>query len=288
MDSLFNDIVEKFTKSQKRLYKKLQHLVGEDTSIRLIELLNRTSTSQNEILFIATLISRYRPFTVISSPSSLTLKADVEKGYEIYVYFQYEVRQPDTTRNTNSKKWSVDLVIKLIVNNCYLNTEVATIGYEFDGHPQHSLQNGVISDKIRDAGIMQEEGFNPIRVPLEAWNTNPLHFKKCLDKFIDRSILKFEQLFYKNYEHQESCSDSKEINYEIPLNCLLCNGKGKFGGRDCPECNGMGALSKAKNKKIDLSKYDRNLCPECSSASQKCKICNGKEFLTREDMLAIG
>ncbi|EMC0409336.1 hypothetical protein VBP81_003363 [Vibrio fluvialis] len=210
----------------------------------------------------------------------------VESKYKLRVYPQYTVKQPDTSRSPQSKNWSVDLVLELIAFIQSEEHQIGIVGYEYDGHVSHYVQDGVREAYVRDAGIFQEKSFNPIRVSPEGWKKNPKHYIKSLEKYIRRSIIKFENIQSASV-HEAMQYHVEEDFYQAPVTCALCNGKGKFGGDDCPCCKGMGSLSEYNNDLIDLEKFEVNSCPKCKGGSSRCKVCNGSGTLTREQMLGL-
>lgn len=283
-------IAEKFSNKQQLVYKKIRNLVGSDAAIALVSMQGVSSTSQQEIVFIANLIGDFSPFSIASytnSPRTLILEAEVQNRYQLRIFPQYTVRQPDTCRTNRSKPWSVDLVLELLVEVNNMQHQIGIVGYEYDGHVSHYVQDGVRESYKRDAGIMQEAGFNPIRISPEGWKSNPRHYVESLKKYIRRSILKFESIQANTHKTALSQEEEDEDIYEAPVTCALCNGKSKFGGLDCPCCRGMGSLSKYENDSIDLEEFESNACPKCTSRSSSCHACRGSGVLTREQMLEI-
>lgn len=282
-------IAGKFSNKQQRLYNKISGLVGSDVAIALVSMQGVNSTSQQEIVFVANLIGDFSPFFIASyteSPRSLILEAEIQGRYRLRIYPQYTVRQPDTCRTNRSKPWSVDLVLELLVEVNNVRHQIGIVGYEYDGHVSHYVQDGVRESYKRDAGIMQEAGFNPVRISPEGWKSNPKHYVESLRKYIRRSILKFESI--QASISKAALSQEKDDDfYEAPVTCALCNGKCKFGGVDCPCCRGMGSLSKFENDSIDIEQYESNACPKCRSGSLNCSACRGSGVLSREKMLEI-
>lgn len=283
-------IAANFSKKQKLIYEKINAIVGSEVAIALISMQGVSSTSQQEIVFVANLISEFAPFKISSfseSPRALTLEAKVQGRYRLLVYPQYTVIQPDTCRTNRSKPWSVDVVLELFAEINGIEHQIGIVGYEYDGHVSHYVQNGVLESYKRDAGVMQEVGFNPVRVSPDSWKSNPKHYIESLKKYIRRSILKFEKIQSNTIKAALNQNGDYDDLYEAPVTCKLCNGRGKFGGQDCEPCRGMGSLSKYENDSIYLDKFEINTCPECRNGATSCDACHGTGTLSREQMLAL-
>ncbi|KAF7764857.1 hypothetical protein PCIT_b0945 [Pseudoalteromonas citrea] len=289
MKKILDEVAESFSNNQQRVFRNIKDSVGSEVAIALVSMQGVSNTSQQEIDFVANLIAPFSPFKIksyIVSPKSLELEAVVENSYKLRVLPQYTVRQPDTSRTNRSKNWSVDLVLELFTEIGDREYQIGIVGFEYDGHSDHYLESGVKKAYIRDAGILQEKGFNPVRVSPSGWKNNPQHYVKALKKFVRRKIIEFEKI--------QSASIKEALPYEVdddfyesPVTCVLCNGKGKFGGDDCPPCRGMGSLSRYNNDQIDLEEYESNKCPKCTSGSSRCKACKGSGELSREQMLDL-
>lgn len=290
MDQKFDDVIKGFSNKQQRVYKKIQGILGSDVAAALVSMQGVSNTSQQEIDFVANLISSFAPYQIVSYkrvPTSLVLEAVVNRTYKLRVYPQYSVRQPDTCRTSRSKNWFVDVVLELFATINNIEHQIGIVGYEYDGHIGHYVQDGVRDAYVRDAGILQEKGFNPVRVSPEGWKANPTHYIKSLEKHIQRSIIKFERIQSNTAFSLKNKFTGVDEIYEAPVTCALCNGAGKFGGNDCPCCKGMGSLSRHRNEAINLEKYEVNACPKCIGGSTRCKACKGTGKLSREEMLAI-
>lgn len=290
MDRVLKEVAEGFSNNQERVCKKIKELVGLEAAVALVSMQGVSNTSQQEIDFVANLISTFGPYKITSYkrfPKHLELEALVDGAYKLRVHPQFKVRQPDTTRTPRSKDWSVDLVIELIAFIDKQEHQIGIVGFEYDGHVSHYVQDGVREAYVRDAGILQEQGFNPVRVSPEGWRANPKHYVKSLGKYISRSIVKFEKIQADTASEINRGLPDNDYLYEAPEPCILCIGKGKFGGDDCPCCKGMGSLSRNHNKAINLEDYEDNSCPKCIGGSLKCKLCKGSGILSREKMLEI-
>lgn len=289
MKKVLNEVANTFSKNQNRVFNKIKGTVGSEVAVALVSMQGVGNTSQQEIDFVAKLIAPFTPFKITDytvSPKHLKLEATVENRYKLLVHPQYTVRQPDTSRTNRSKNWSVDLVLELITTIGDQEYQIGIVGFEYDGHSDHYIESGVLKGYVRDAGILQEKGFNPVRVSSTGWKANPKHYVKALQKYVRRKIIEFEKIQSASI-HEALPYEVDEDFYEPPVTCALCNGKGKFGGDDCPCCRGMGSLSKYHNDQIDLEEYENNKCPKCTGGSSRCKACKGSGGLSREKMLEL-
>lgn len=291
MKLILEKIESKFSNKQQRIHSKVQKILGWQVSVALVSMQGFRGTSQEEIKFISELISDYQPLSIrhySESPKSLIIEGVFAGAYPVYIYPQYEVCQPDSFRNTKGKNWSVDVVLKLYTKIGDEPHQIAIIGYEYDGHISHYVQDEVRKAYVRDAGILQAEGFNPVRISPEGWRSNPDHYKKSLSKFFNRKALEIGAIQAKTIRHAvASNADESEVLYTLVVTCPLCNGKCRFGRDECPVCNGMGSIIESKVSFLDLMQYENNRCPDCGYGAVGCKTCHEKGVLSRQQMLEL-
>ena len=271
-------IQDGFSNKQKKLFDKIQLLIGEEASIALISLQGVERTSQAEIEVIANLISQFKPIKIINfidSPRQIILSGQVPtKGHIVKIIPQYKVKNI----NPKSQPWAIDVVFKLYRDIGDRSVEIATIGVEYDGHPSHYVESKIKSTYKRDIGIVSETGIQSIRIYPELWRKDPDFIKKAINKYFKRQIKTTEKV---------QVNTIKALN-ETPRNlvqCPICNGEYSLAGEFCPLCKGQGMIHSEYAKNIDFSEYDDYSCPNCEGTRATCLICLGSGWINRDKAL---
>ncbi|WP_217534937.1 hypothetical protein [Vibrio metschnikovii] len=205
LESQLKKIKDNFSNKQTVVYKKIEPLVGDIVAIALISMQGVAGTSQQEIKFVAELISELENLKVVNfenAPRSLELSSDYGAGYEVRIIPQFKVIKPETSPKPNGQPWSVDLVIELYKEFDH-DTRVllGRVAYEYDGHDSHYTESNIIKAHHRDAGTLQQEGFNPVRISPNQWKTNSVHYKNSLTKYLNKLVTNANRLSVASVEN---------------------------------------------------------------------------------------
>lgn len=282
-----NEIKKSFTNNQRKLYKKIEPLIGSDASIALVNLKNYERTSIAELNVIANLIKQFHPIKIVTfndSLNQLTFSGKGPKGHSIKILPQYKVKNSIY----KSHPWAIDLVVELHRKIGFEIVKIASIGIEYDGYPAHFLENNIKKTYLRDVAIASNEGIQSIRIAPEAWEKDPNQFKLAIKKYfehqmriaenVQNSTINVTRLYEK--EHSDTGTDIESLT-----TCPICNGSCKLCAEDCDFCKGMGSVKKSLADNADITKYDQITCPKCRKISLDCDTCNGKGFISRENAL---
>lgn len=287
-----NNIQHSLSNSQKKLFSEISSLIGKEPSLGLISLQGVEKTSQAEIRVIAQIISQFNPINIIEyqeTPRRIVLGGKYSNRYTIRIIPQYKV--PNIKEKC--QPWAIDLVLELILTIDSEATSVASIGIEYDGHPEHYIESKIKSTYIRDAHIVGETGITFIKISPEGWKKESETFIKAVRKYFARQVKNTENVISKisldinQKVYQKNVNQPHHgFNY---IKCPICDGLEFLVNKPCPVCSGYGRITQFELDKVDYSEYDSFTCPSCEyyHNNKRCHICGGKATISREAAIKL-
>jgi hypothetical protein len=228
------DVQIGFSNKQKKLFDRINLLVGREAAIGLISLQGVERTSQAEIEVIAFLISQFTPLDIAvfnTSPREVVFSGEFTEGHTVQIIPQYKVKNVIA----KAQPCAIDLVIEL---HRLIGSEVvkiATIGVEYDGYPLHYVETKIKKTYQRDIGIASKSGVFSIRISPEAWKKDSYAIKKAIKEYFEHQIRIIEEVQVSTINAAKLCVTANDSSDDNSLTtCVICNGKCKLAGDDCP------------------------------------------------------
>lgn len=227
------------------------------------------SSSKAEVLFIATVLSRFRPLAL----RERLVAGRLSRHFDVLFHFQDKVQNPAT-----GKAWSVDLTVEVSDHD---GNRWYKLGLEYDGHDRHYLESGVKKQQQRDLVIVRDKGYFCLRInPEMAGNAGKRHeLSRNIKSILVNQVAGIRSL----------CGQLSPDRVQ-KRRCPLCLGHCSLGDDFCPECGGTGSITGML--RIPEAQYDGLVfgCPSCPDKRRPyrlCCFCHGKGELTRDAALAL-
>lgn len=269
------EIKDKFSKKQRKLYENIKTMIGDDPAIALASLQGESATSRKELLIIAQIIEQFTPIEVEEfnhTPRKVIFTGVKCKGHPVTIRPQYKV----TNTNPKASPWSIDLVIELYRLVGDDRAKIGALAIEYDGHPSHFLESGVKTSYKRDMNIISTEDLNIFRISADAWKEDPRKIINSIEKLFNRKIFFAELLLHSALK---TFRPKSYIPTDKLIICPICNELGKLAGDYCPACRGLGRIKSMTAQYLKADEYEIIECKLCKQQGS-CKLCMGTGVTT--------
>lgn len=197
-ESFKRDFSRLFSNNKRKLVEKLSPSLGDVAAIALI---GNERNSRTEIEVVADIVSNLRPLDIWSyklRPNKAILVGRSYQGNLVRVHPQFRIQKPQRiTANNQIEYWYVDLAIQVFSRRDE-GVCIGLWGCEYDGHPAHFVESGIIKSQFRDVVMENEIGMRPIHITKEYWSKHPREYIRNLLTYIDRRNFDTDSLSEEN------------------------------------------------------------------------------------------
>ncbi|WP_287880937.1 hypothetical protein [Aquitalea sp.] len=193
-ERFLNKFTSLLSGNKKKLAEKLSKDIG---TIAAVALVGNQNNSRMEVEVIAAIIKHLKPLDIHSftvNPNKAILVGRTPQGNIVHIHPQYRVAKPKRILAEGKQDyWYVDMAIK-IYSSIDENTCIGLWGVEYDGHPQHFIETGVIKSHFRDVVIENETEMRPIHITKEGWSNYPDEYIRHMMNYFYRRVRDTEHM----------------------------------------------------------------------------------------------